>query len=848
MQRTAGLLPILAGLTMLGAYAPLAANAQNLVTNGSFETVTPPVTSTIYTSSYGSLPTNAVSNWAFGISAGSAYDGIVTSGGFGVQVIEDGSNAAFVQGTGSISQRVVLSAGSYNLSFYAIGRTSANGGNGADPTTVSVGSLLNQTFTPNNASENSINDWTLYSYDFTVASAGSYTLQFSGNDPFIGGSSDHMTILDNVSLVAVSAIPPPTILSEPYPQQILYVGQSAQFTLLTTNPPPLSYQWEVERNGTYVNLTNGGRFSGATSPTLIISNLTVGDSTNYQVSLSNAGGMTNSTVAALTVLPAPPPGSARGTVTVINPSFEDSQEQEDTYTTGYGSLNPQTGVPGWQFSSSGGDSYSGIVTESGTILGTPKYIPQCWQAAFIQGTGQFSQSVTFKSAETNVIRFWAEGRGSGGAGAQPIAVSVDGNGVGTFTPLTTQWSLYTSLPFSLSTGVHVVAFIGTVPFSVSDRTSFIDGVEIVSSAEAAAIIPPTSPVYDIVFVGDSITYGATLADPATQASAVQCMQSLGTRFNVGVRMSNQGHSGSTTVDWLPSSPYNTGYFQGAVAAAAALESNQPGQLIFSIMLGVNDSAQSGPDGSPVSPTNYLANLQSIVNQFLADYTNAYIFVHYPTWYSTNTHNGAIYDAAGLTRLQTYFPEIEQLLSNCAVIHPGLVFAGDKLAFNNFSNNYLTEMTPESGVEGTFYLHPNAAGAIVLGGLWANAIVAPLNVTSNNSYVAWLQSSDLTPGAPGTGFSDTPTNSLISNGVSYGNPNGLLVAVASNSLNVSADIRNDTNLTVVLEDSSNLINWSPLAWPIASSQSGVAAGFIRHSVQVPIDYQQQAKFYRLMLNY
>src|SRR5208282_4143880 len=104
-----------------------------------------------------------------------------------------------------------------------------------------------------------------------------------------------------------------------------------------------------------------------------------------------------------------------------------------------------------------------------------------------------------------------------------------------------------------------------------------------------------------------ITYGATLADPATQASAVQCMQSLGTRFNMAARMSNQGHSGSTTVDWLPSSPFNTGYFQGAVAAAAALETNQTGQLIFSMMLGANDSAQSGTDGCPVSPSNYLAN-------------------------------------------------------------------------------------------------------------------------------------------------------------------------------------------------------------------------------------------------
>ena len=342
------------------------------------------------------------------------------------------------------------------------------------------------------------------------------------------------------------------------------------------------------------------------------------------------------------MLAAPPPGSPRGAVTVINPSFEDGQQSGDIYTTGYGNLNPQTGVPGWQFSSSGGDSFSGIVTESGTIFGTPKLIPDCWQAAFIQGTGQFSQSVTFPRAGTNVIRFWSVGRSNGGVGAEPISVLVDGNAVGTFTPSTAQWSLCTSFPFSATAGVHVIAFSGTVPFTVSDRTSFIDGVQIVTPAEAIATVPPTSPVYDLVFVGDSITYGATLADPATEASAVQCMQSLGTRFNMGVRMSNQGHT-DTTVDWLPGSSD----FQGALTAGAVLETNQPGQLVFSIMLGANDSAQSGTDGAPVSPAHYEHNLQVIIDQFLTNYPAAFVFVHYPTWYSTNTHNGAVYGPPAL---------------------------------------------------------------------------------------------------------------------------------------------------------------------------------------------------------
>jgi lysophospholipase L1-like esterase len=391
--------------------------------------------------------------------------------------------------------------------------------------------------------------------------------------------------------------------------------------------------------------------------------------------------------------------------------------------------------------------------------------------------------------------------------------------------------------------VHVIAFSGTIPNTVSGRTSFIDGVQIVTPAEAIATVPPTSPVYDIVFVGDSITFGATLADPATQASSVQCMQSLGTRFNMGVRMSNQGHSGTTTVDWLPGSSD----FQGAATAAAALETSQAGQLIFSIMLGANDSAQSGTDGAPVSPVNYQQNLQAIIDQFLTNYPAAFVFVHYPTWYSTNTHNGALYGPAGAALLKTYLPQIDLLVASNAVLHPGHVFAGDKVGYGYFETNYLTLLTPESGVDGTFYLHPNAAGAIVLGGLWANAIVARLNVTSNSAYVAWLQSNDMTPGTPGTGFGDTPTNSLVRNGATYGDPAGLIAALASGGLEVSADIRSDTNLTVILENSTNLLNWSPLGWPIAPSQSGVATGFTRHAVQDPVNPQNE-NFYRLLLQY
>ena len=271
---------------ILVSWVPPAANAQNWVTNGGFEQ--PGLVNGEYTVTFGSLATNAVPGWAFGVSTGNTpgvYDGLVSSnGGLNDGNIEEGTNAAFLQG-GRMSQRVTLKAGSYNLSFWAMGRSDTGT---ANPVVVAVGNLLSQTVTPGNTSQNSLSDWQNYVFSFGAPSNGTYTLEFQSTLPY-APPSDHTTFIDNVSILAIPAIPLPTIISEPAPLQVLYAGQSAEFTVQTTSTSPLSYQWQVETNGQYVNLANGGRFSGTASTTLIITNLEVGDSTNYRVCLTNAG-------------------------------------------------------------------------------------------------------------------------------------------------------------------------------------------------------------------------------------------------------------------------------------------------------------------------------------------------------------------------------------------------------------------------------------------------------------------------------------------------------------------------------------------------------------------------------
>lgn len=221
----------------------------------------------------------------------------------------------------------------------------------------------------------------------------------------------------------------------------------------------------------------------------------------------------------------------------------------------------------------------------------------------------------------------------------------------------------------------------------------------------------------IIYIGDSITEGVQLSDPASQAPPATASAYMQSQQGVGkIDFSNQGHSGFTTVDFLP----GTQTFKQLELAASGL-AGKPGLLVFSIMLGTNDSAINGPNGSPVAPDIYYTNLNAIVGTLLKDYPGCRVIIHHPTWYSPNTYNGAQYLQEGLDRLQSYFPAIKKLVNSYAASYPGQVYTGDTNAFAYFKKTHLTSLIPEDGHQGTFYLHPNESGAKALGIFWAKAI-------------------------------------------------------------------------------------------------------------------------------
>lgn len=233
---------------------------------------------------------------------------------------------------------------------------------------------------------------------------------------------------------------------------------------------------------------------------------------------------------------------------------------------------------------------------------------------------------------------------------------------------------------------------------------------------------PAKQNFKIVFIGNSITHGSGLPDPETQAPPVIAAQKLREFKHIGtVQFSNVGKSGSTTLDWLPE---NNKLFLTAEKAAGQYVSDEEATLLFSIVLGTNDSAIKGPHGAPVSPEDYRRNLLKIANRLLEEYPKCKIIFQYPTWYSDNTYNTSKYLKEGLDRLQSYFPEIDAVVKSYEISHPHTVFSGSKMVFAYFKKHPALFQN-EKGQQGVFNLHPNAEGAAQLGAFWAKAIYKAL---------------------------------------------------------------------------------------------------------------------------
>lgn len=138
--------------------------------------------------------------------------------------------------------------------------------------------------------------------NFTGTINGS-TLSLSVNNNGSSGGGGYCAI--NGFQLQISGAPSAAPIVSTQPQSItVLTNNTAIFTVPTVSSTAVTYQWAAAATGSggpYVNLNNGGQFSGVNSPTLTITNVSPANAMDYVVTVQNANGSVQSSPATLTV-------------------------------------------------------------------------------------------------------------------------------------------------------------------------------------------------------------------------------------------------------------------------------------------------------------------------------------------------------------------------------------------------------------------------------------------------------------------------------------------------------------------------------------------------------------------
>lgn len=240
---------------------------------------------------------------------------------------------------------------------------------------------------------------------------------------------------------------------------------------------------------------------------------------------------------------------------------------------------------------------------------------------------------------------------------------------------------------------------------------------------------------NVVYIGNSITYGAMHKDPVQTAPPVICSQWLAKQQGIDhCWYVNMGKSGKTTFNFVPAKTDIKNYWSELVEKTAELVSQHPeAQLVFSIMLGTNDTAER-PSNSRTTPFMYRHNMELIIDSLQARYPDATFVLHKPIFFSVpfTTRNGSIQSSDSHKMLDCYFAELKKIANDHAAQRKaagksGLrVFVGDDKAFGYFKRTYHETLVHEHGYqECDFWLHPNESGSATLAEYWGQAILKAL---------------------------------------------------------------------------------------------------------------------------
>ena len=233
---------------------------------------------------------------------------------------------------------------------------------------------------------------------------------------------------------------------------------------------------------------------------------------------------------------------------------------------------------------------------------------------------------------------------------------------------------------------------------------------------------------NIVFIGNSITYGALHEQREQTAPPVQCARWLCQREDIDtVYFRNCGRSGRTTYHFLPCAEDvipagDKTYFGDVVSKTRELVKAHPSlPLVFSIMLGTNDTVER-PKNKHTEPDDYAKNLITIIDSLLKLWPDAHVVLNKPIWYYPDYHTkgGSIASKKSLKLIDTYYHQFPQVVAKSKAGH---VHIGDADAYAYFEQHWKTDIVEEKDARGkSYWLHPNEQGAGRLAEFWGKALL------------------------------------------------------------------------------------------------------------------------------
>ncbi|MGB7219150.1 MAG: immunoglobulin domain-containing protein [Vicinamibacterales bacterium] len=311
----------------------------------------------------------------------------------------------------------------------------------------------------------------------------------------------------------------PAITAQPTNQTVA-TGSTAAFTAAATGTPTPTYQWQVSTNGgvSFSNVSNGAPYSGVTTPTITITNVTAALGGNqYRAVATNSVGSATSIAATLTLNDSAPVFTTQPT----NQTVTAGQNASFTVTA--------NGTPAptyqWQLSTNGGASwtnltntapYSGVATATLAVTSPPASLTGAQYRAVATNTAGTATSaaatLTVNAAPAITTQPASQTVASGANGSFTVGAS------GTPAP-TYQWQLSTDSGVSWANLTNTAPYSGvtTATLTATSVTTSLTGAQYRAVAtnsvgsvtsNAATLTVTAAPVITTQPTNQTVTVGA----------------------------------------------------------------------------------------------------------------------------------------------------------------------------------------------------------------------------------------------------------------------------------------------------------------------------------------------------